>query len=423
MGYGLLTRARSLVRRGRAVVAASSPCREKCCEGASHVYCGFCPCDQPGCWRQRPIVWVRDDVTCADGRRVCDFNEGPAMIRVNGWCYTPSADLPITADPPPDGVRIDAGPVECVPVGDYAPVCDNPACLPPGGGDCQCGNCQPQDYSCACSRVCTYPPPFETSHPCQWCCAGEFDENGNVPWTFSFGLRIVVTNTNGPWDCGCNFYGECSGVSFRSAVTANVGQVLERDGCRQLVRIVWTRTVQRRVPCSFGSPACPCPGGDTCHCCDQLEQETWHVDEWLSPGQFPTFEVPLIGFDTGGAEDCSVYPDGPCQGHCSDLTCYYCVRGRQRHTRCTSWRAEGGYRIGEVDLFGAGCCFHDRRAESWAFVRWAPAVGGSCCAQCMAGLCGAEGGSGGQDCSYDDAGSPEGPDGTGDLRALFRGAA
>jgi hypothetical protein len=413
MGYGLLSRARSLVRRGRAVVAASPACRDRCCGPTTPpTYCQFCPCAQDGCWAVRPIIYIRSDVLCQDGYPVCGdgtTNPRAIMVRYNGWCYEgPTADAPPV--PPPGAIVIDPPAVlECVPVSnDYPTACEHPACLPAGGGDCLCANCQAGDNGCACNHVCdvdvgVFAPPGE----CSWCCGGGLNPDRSATWTPFWTFRRIVRQFNGPWDCNCiQGFGQCGGENYRLVTDGRIESIQRNpNSCSIEVVLRLTTTEFRRIRC--GGQNCPC-NGDVCRCC--FEQQAPDVQFFPLTMNYGDALPPDTGiyriWDTGGVEQCTRVP-GPCeedQDHvCHSQTCFNCHRGLFSHNKCTQRTYSGGSREGRSGIAGPGCCYTavtESVEESLTFLPGTGVDGPGCCSMCLLSHCGTPGGpSGGQDCT------------------------
>jgi hypothetical protein len=393
--------------------ASTVDCPE-CCEEVQHYYCHWCPCDQLGCWDQRPQVWIRDDVTCTDGvTKVCLLNPyrpdgAPVLIRLNGWCYHQGVGgLTQTPPPPGPGVVIIEPPsqVQCVtpqpqPGGG---ICSTPICVPEGFGDCVCPpvhapvSCPPTDPGCACHEVC-----MEVGMPagdeCPWCCGGVRALNGDGQWGYVYSLREVARVINSPWCPDCETLGSCAGETERHIRTITAESLTWPSagggpgGCRPTARFRIHQEHMVRSPFVNGCVA----------------QVTVPPDEFVEEdvsyaGPLPAFTLPLRNLpSTGGVEDCSFGPVGPCpQPACSDQECFNCFTVTDEHDKCRWRRYTKRFRVATDGLAGCGCC---RRVETYELVeelRYVPAgAAGGCCTRCLMSLCGiGEGGpSGGMDC-------------------------
>jgi len=409
---GMLGRAARLFS-GR---ASTAECAE-CCQQQPHAYCVFCPCDQPGCWAQRPKLYIRDDVLCTDGvTRVCtgasNLGEPVPLVRYGGWCYQPHAEAPVF--PLPEGVVVIDPParLECVPVTppfEYPTNCDHPACAPQGTGDCECRDCAPGDNACACQHVC-----YQVLQPgCVFCCYGGRDPQGHSTATLRWTYRHVNRILNSPWGCDCHFLalGECGGESFRSVRTGTVDSILSRSDCTALVRFRIVTETFRKVRCGFtpGHP-CPCENDNPCHCCTVTETQTEYFDELVSlaDGAF----LPVLANNPailrpwhtpGGVEDCSGAPPAQCPDPgCADFQCFGCIQGAEETVDpCYTKRYRGRLRVADSGSAGQSpCCYRLVTEEIFEECTIVPGGGedaASCCSMCRLAHCpGAGGGSGGR---------------------------
>jgi hypothetical protein len=356
-------------------VAASAPCRERCCgPGGPETFCLACPCTQPGCWPTHLPYWIRNDVQCPGaGDRdppMCELHGFLKITQPGGqaWCYRIFAGISRTRAELPIDARIiepGTGPaIECIgTIGELDP-CFLAECLPDEGGECPCG-CEG-----VCAELLSTP---KSNGPCNgafFCCGGQQLPNGDptFDWNYTRTLRqsdefLVMESAS--HCCGNNnSCGECyNGVVFQTVHTTGVE--VSRSGCTVCKEI---NSVSTGMIAEF--PGCQPQPFTIVH--DPYIMCRRYAESFPYGDTLQEFEANPTGFGC------------PRDGFRIQETSQRSCTASRRYRLSEAWQVAGG----QFNPFGCGCNIRDWNDDEEQVIYTPGPDPDGCCPGCQLQLCG-----------------------------------
>lgn len=350
------------------------------CEAAPEPpFCAWCPCNQPGCWLPRRMLWIRADVLVC-GFTACGGNQRTVLY--DDWCYTHFGLLPPRPReeiPPGDPIITPANADLIACIGDEL-VCADPRCVPEGGGDCPC-ECPPHCYTTE----------IDAQGNCSFCHGGDLidpetpNSRPTFDWTYTY--THIVRHTWGaftPFLCGAP--GPACRPDYSATITRRIVRETIRFDC------VVCKEIEERI---VSTEVRDKPGGG----CETIERDDVTA----------TYEMCLVyGDPPVSGTNPSFDARGPCQEGC-DGECGTVETWSLQRIGCNLWEHTGEtWSRSAVPAFAGGECACDLTVTTRTVERLTYIPGlQTCPGKCREVHCG-DLVSGGMDCNPTPVGSISG---------------